>query len=62
MGPGAFRVYGTIEKIEEQPDGTIVVSDSTMASSGVRIFTGGVLGAPLAAGLRLQSTHGLACY
>lgn len=59
---GKLNTAGVIGDVATCADGTIVMSDTTMASSGVRIFTGGALGAPLAVGLRPQSTHGLVCY
>lgn len=59
---GRLNTAGTISDVVTCPDGTIVVSDSAMASSGVRIYGGTTFSAALAAGLRTQSPHGLACY
>ena len=59
---GKLNTVGVIGDVATCADGTIVVSDTTMANAGVRIFGGNVFGEPLAVGLRPQSTHGLVCY
>ncbi len=46
------------------PDGRVVVSDTTMAASGIRVYLGPneQTTAPLNIGLRPQSAHGIVCY
>ncbi|MBX3155812.1 MAG: hypothetical protein KF773_07425 [Deltaproteobacteria bacterium] len=46
------------------PDGSVVVSDQTMAANGLRVYNGTTekTTAPLAIGLAPNSNHGLVCY
>lgn len=57
-----LNTVGVMGDVATCADGTIVVADSTMENSGVRIHNGNAFGEPLAVGLRPQSTHGLVCY
>jgi len=54
----------TIGDLGVCPDGHIVVTDTTMATNGVRIYQGSseVTTAVLPVGLRPLSTHGVVCY
>jgi len=59
---GKLNTVGVMGDVATCANGTIVVADSTMENSGVRIHNGNAFGEPLAVGLRPQSTHGLVCY